>query len=426
MAPRCFLTLILSLSNGLVRSWLIFKLTSIIPILAVVFSCSSGIIISALSQGQQFHKGALPSIYSQTAHPQKHQPRHCLGAVFCSIIKNMKFDVVSIGTATFDVYLKGYQNLEVKKNGFGLQCFPLGAKIETRNLEFSSGGGATNTAFTFARQGLKTACVFEVGNDEFGKIISQEQKKQKISAFPKLDRKNPTAFSTILIDNFGERTIFVHRGASGDLRASEIPFSKIKTEWVYLVPGGIRLSELEKIMARFKKTGAKIAVNLAKNQIQLGLKKLGKVLRFSDVLLLNQEEAAYLTGLPRQQEKKIFQKLDKYVPGILVMTEGPKGLKVSDGKHVWRASIFKEKQVIDRSGAGDAFGSGFVAGLIQKKEQCQKGVCDVDKISYAIRLGSANATSMVETLGVKTGILTRKEFLSQKRWKKLLIKVERI
>ncbi len=335
------------------------------------------------------------------------------------------FDVVSIGTATFDVYLKGYQNLEVKKNGFGLQCFPLGAKIETKNLEFSSGGGATNTALTFAKQGLKTACVFEVGNDEFGKIVLQEQKKQKISVFSKLDRKKSTAFSTILIDNFGERTIFVHRGASGDLRSSEIPFSKIKTKWAYLAPGGIRLPELEKIIARFKKSGTKIAVNLAKNQIQLGLKRLEKVLRLSDVLLLNQEEAAYLTGLPHQQEKGIFQKLDKYVPGILVMTEGPKGLKVSDGKHVWRASIFKEKKVVDRSGAGDAFGSGFVAGLIQKNEECRKGICGIDNISYAIRLGSANATAMVETLGVKTGILSKKEFLSQKRWQKLSIKIEK-
>ncbi len=337
-----------------------------------------------------------------------------------------KYDVVTIGTATFDVYLRGYQNLEVKNNGLGLQCFPLGAKIETRSLEFSSGGGATNTAFTFAKQGLKTACVFEIGLDEFGKMVLQEQKKQKISVFPKLDRKKPTAFSTVLIDNFGERTILVHRGASGDLRLNEIPFSKIKTKWVYLVPGGIRLSELEKIMTRFKKSGAKIAINLAKNQIQLGLKKLEKVLRFSDVMLLNQEEAAYLTGLPRKQEKNIFQKLDKYVPGILVMTEGPKGLKVSDSKHIWRASIFKEKEVIDRSGAGDAFGSGFIAGLIQKNESCQKRGCDINKISYAIRLGSANATAMVETLGVKTGILTKKEFQTQKRWGKLDIKVEKI
>lgn len=337
-----------------------------------------------------------------------------------------KYDVVAIGTATFDVYLKGYQNLEVKKNGLGLQCFPLGAKIETQSLEFSSGGGATNTAVTFAKQGLKTACAFEIGNDEFGRLVLREMKQRKISTFPSFNKKIPTAFSTILIDNSGERTIFVFRGASGDLNLKELPLSKIKTKWVYIVPGTMKLANVEKIVLHFKKQKTKIAINPSKNMIQYGLKRLGKILKQTDILLLNQEEAAYLTGLPHQQEKKIFQKLDQYVPGILVMTEGPKGLKVSDGRHVWRASIFKEKEMIDRSGAGDAFGSGFVAGLIQKNEQCQKGVCDTDNVSYAIRLGSANATAMVETLGVKTGILTRKEFQTQKRWKKLNIKVEKI
>ncbi|OGY39530.1 MAG: hypothetical protein A2418_00080 [Candidatus Brennerbacteria bacterium RIFOXYC1_FULL_41_11] len=344
--------------------------------------------------------------------------------IYCFLMKS--FDIISIGTATFDAYLRGYQNLEIKKNGFGLQCFPLGAKIEVRDLNFSSGGGATNTAFTFAKQGLKTGCVFEIGRDEFGRLILQEQKKQKITVFPFLNKKIATALSIILIDNFGERTIFVFRGASGSLNLKEALLSKIRAKWVYLVPGAMKINDVEKIITHFKKQKTKIALNPSKSLIQQGLKKLSKVLKQTDVLLLNQEEAAYLTGLLYKEEQKIFRKLDQCVPGILVMTEGPKGLKVSDGSHVWRANTFKEKKVVDRSGAGDAFGSGFVAGLIQKNEQCQKGVCSVDNISYAIRLGSANATLMVETLGVKTGILSKKEFASSPRWKNLEIKIEKI
>ncbi|HCI05588.1 TPA: hypothetical protein DEX28_02465 [Patescibacteria group bacterium] len=336
------------------------------------------------------------------------------------------FDIITIGTATFDVYAKGYKALQIKKNGFGLQCFPLGAKIEVENLQYSSGGGATNTAVSFARQGLKTGCVFEIGKDKFGELILQELKRQKISTFFSLNKKLPTAFSSILIDASGERTIFVFRGASGTLDFKEIPLSKIKTKWVYLVTGTMKLAQVENLVARFKKQKSKIAINPSKNLIQQGIQKLGKILKQTDVLLLNQEEAAYLTNLPYNREKKIFKTLDRLVPGVLVMTEGPKGLKVSDGKYLWRAKTFKEKKVTDRSGAGDAFGSGFVSGLIQKNEACEKGVCDAKKINYAIRLGSANATAMVETLGVKTGILSKKEFATNPRWKNLNIKIERI
>lgn len=341
--------------------------------------------------------------------------------------KSFNWDVVSVGTATFDVYLKGYKSLKIKSGEAPeLQCFPLGTKVEAPEFAFSSGGGATNTAVTFAKQGLKTACVFEIGDDEFGKLVLAEMKKADVTVFPSINKKLPTAFSSILIDESGERTVFVSRGASGDLKLSEIPLAKLETDWVYLVPGIMPLRQVEILLERFKKSGAKIALNPSKNLILSGLSKLKKVLSQTDVLLLNHEEAAFLTGLSVKENKKIFKVLDEKVQGILVVTDGQRGLKVSDGNFLWQAEIFKEKKVIDRLGAGDAFGSGFVAGLIQAGEVCQKGACNPDKISYAIRLGSANATSMVESIGAKTGILSKKEFQNHVRWKNLKIKIEKI
>ena len=82
--------------------------------------------------------------------------------------------------------------------------------------------------------------------------------------------------------------------------------------------------------------------------------------------------------------------------------------------------------MVDRTGAGDAFGSGFVAGLMRHKEECKKGLCSHLAVEYAIRLGSANATSMVESIGAKSGILTQKEFEKDHRWQKLSIKVVRL
>ena len=96
--------------------------------------------------------------------------------------------------------------------------------------------------------------------------------------------------------------------------------------------------------------------------------------------------------------------------GIVVMTKGPQGVAVSDGKMIWQAGSFKEKKMVDRTGAGDAFGSGFVAGLIQ-----------ASRIEYAIRLGSANATSVVEYVGAKKGIVTKNDFEKSSRWKNFKI-----
>ena len=140
---------------------------------------------------------------------------------------------------------------------------------------------------------------------------------------------------------------------------------------------------------------------------------------------MNRQEASTLTKISYSREKELFKKFDELVEGIAVMTEGDKGVLVSDGFRIFKAGVFKNKEIIDRTGAGDAFGAGFVAGLIHSKENCQKGICGLKNIEYAIRLGSANATSVVESLGAQTGALTKKEFNSS-RFKHLKISIEKI
>ncbi len=338
------------------------------------------------------------------------------------------FDIITIGTATRDVFLesplfkpiKDPEHLSEKK-GFPTgeaQCFALGSKIEVEKIVFTTGGGATNTAVTFSRQGLKTAAVIKVGQDEGGKAITKELKKEKVDPLAIEDKKQLTAYSVILLAVSGERTILVYRGASERLEEQEISWRKLSSRWVYLAPGGISFDLLQHLVSNFAKQKTKIAINPSKTQLSLGLKKLKPLLSEIDIVILNQEEASRLTGIPYQKDKLIFKFLDEEIGGILVVTEGGKGAKISDGRFVWQAGIFQEKVVIDRTGAGDAFGSGFVGGIIEKTKN-QKLITNSLKpevIDYAIRLGSANATSVIEHIGAKEGIITKKEFLGSGRW----------
>ncbi|MDP3014884.1 MAG: carbohydrate kinase family protein [bacterium] len=342
------------------------------------------------------------------------------------------FDIITIGSATRDVFLTSplfriLRDLKhLSKIGFKTgeaQCFALGLKIEIGPPILTTGGGATNAATSFSRQGLKTATLIKIGKDESGEAVLNELKKEKIAPFAVVENNFPTAYSTILLAPSGERTILVYRGASENLKIQEIPFEKLKSQWVYISPGKISFEVIEKIFNHFSKNKTLIAFNPSGYFIEMGIKKLKPLLAKSKVVILNREEAARLTGVDYQKEKEIFKKLDEFTPGIAAMTDAEKGVLVSDGFRIYQAGIFKEKSVIDRTGAGDAFASGFVAGLIQKKEKCEKGLCRPYNIEYAIRLGSANATSVIEKIGVKDGILTKMEFENNKRWKNLQIKI---
>ena len=70
---------------------------------------------------------------------------------------------------------------------------------------------------------------------------------------------------------------------------------------------------------------------------------------------------------------------------------------------------------MDRTGAGDAFGAGFVSVLMRG-----------GSIEEAIRFAAANSTMVVETLGATEGVLTRKEFEGSSRWGNLFISIQSI
>jgi len=324
------------------------------------------------------------------------------------------FDIITFGSATRDLFIKSKEFKTLKNKEFltgeGV-CFGLGSKIYLDDLFFSTGGGGTNTAATFAKQGFKTAYVGMVGKDAGGRAIQEELKNLGIKGFISEDNKFKTAYSIIISVSLKERTILVYNGACHQLTTQDIPFSRLRAKWIYIAGlSGRSAQALLPIINFAKKHKIKVALNPGAFQLKLGLKGLKNVLDIVDVLSLNQEEGAALTGLPFNQEKEIFKKLDRYIRGIAVMTKGREGAVVSDGKYLYRAGIFKEKRFTDRTGAGDAFGAGFVSGLMR-----------TGKIEEAIRLGSANATAVVEYLGAKNGLLTKSQFEKDLRWEKFKI-----
>ena len=324
------------------------------------------------------------------------------------------FDIVTFGSATRDLFLKSkdFKTLKDKRfiTGQGL-CFNLGSKIYLDDLFFATGGGGTNTAATFSKQGLKTAYVGRVGKDTGGRAIKEELDELGVKGFITEDKNKKTAYSVILSASNRERTILVYQGACHYLETKDIPFSQLKTKWIYIAGlSGVSAKLLLPIINFAKKNKIKVALNPGAAQLALGLNGLKNILSIVDVLLMNQEEGAKLANLPFKKEKEIFKKLDKFVRGVVVMTKGPGGVVVSDGKYIYQAGTFKEKKYVDRTGAGDAFGSGFVAGLIR-----------TSKIEEAVRLGSANGTAVVEELGAKNGLLAKNRYKREPRWKKFRI-----
>ncbi|MFA5169759.1 MAG: carbohydrate kinase family protein [Candidatus Paceibacterota bacterium] len=308
------------------------------------------------------------------------------------------FEIITFGSATWDIYLKmeKEQLLKTDKVPSGTAVgFDLGAKVDINDMYFSFGGGGMNTAHTFKKQGFKVAYCGSVGSDIPGKEIIAEMEGMGIGTEFIQKNEKPTNNSIILLTSDNERTVLAYRGASEDLNKEEILWGDMSPSWFYLAPLSGKLRELTEDIVDFaKKNKIKVAINLGNSQIVLGKEKLEPILKKADVLLLNLEEASLLTGVDKKDEMGIMRELNSLHPGINTVTKGPEGVLVSEEDVLIEASSYKVK-VVDKTGAGDAFGSGFISGLI-------KSNMDVE---WAIKLGIANSISCIQIRGAINGLL---------------------
>jgi len=308
------------------------------------------------------------------------------------------FDIITFGSATWDIYLKMEKDhlFKTDKVPSGAAVgFDLGAKIDINDMYFSFGGGGMNTAHTFKKQGFGVAYCGSVGSDIPGKEIISEMEKMGIGTEFVQKNEKPTNNSIILLSPDNERTVLAYRGASEDLNKEEILWGDMSPSWFYLAPLSGKLSSLTEDIVDFaKKNKIKVAINLGNSQIILGKEKLEPILKKADVLLLNLEEAALLTGVDKKDEMGIMRELNSIHPGINTVTKGPEGVLVSEEDILIEASSYKVK-VVDKTGAGDAFGAGFISGLI-------KSNMDVE---WAIKLGIANSISCIQIRGAINGLL---------------------
>jgi ribokinase len=301
--------------------------------------------------------------------------------------------ILTIGGAVQDVFLQG-KIFKPHKDDDGdlIEQFELGSKNDLDGVVFSTGGGATNAAVTFARQGLHAMYMGKIGNDVAGKAVLEDLHKDGVdtSLVGLSENGYGTGFSCILLAPSGERTIMAYRGASSHYSIDHADFNDVAPDWIYLTSLEGNFEIYQTVFDYAKHHNIKIAFNPGKKELEnkAGLKKLIPQLT---LLSLNKEEAQMI--YPGETLEELVRAANKDVHYVII-TDGPKGSAAADRWHIVKAGMYEDVPVIDRSGAGDAFSSGFTA-MIAAGES----------LEWAVTYASANSTSVVSKIGAKTGIL---------------------
>jgi ribokinase len=298
------------------------------------------------------------------------------------------FDIISIGAGTVDIFVKSNE-LVLKDNFLEITA---SSKNEISESLICSGGGATNTSTSFARLGLKSACASLVGNDPLSLFIVNDLKANHVDSSLIVQDDNNTDFSVVLVGSDGSRSILTNRGKS-TLSENNLVWDKVsQTEWFYITSLEGNLDLLEKLIGFAQERSIKVALNPGNRELS-DPSHLQPLLSHVDFLLLNKTESETLVGISISDEK-FWDKLATFGAKISAVTNGREGAYVLSSTGKLFSPIINTNPV-DETGAGDAFGSAFVAGQFYHLS-----------LQDSLFWGIKNSASVVSALGAKPGLLT--------------------
>lgn len=285
-------------------------------------------------------------------------------------------------------------------------AFEVGAKYQIEDRFESLGGVAANTAAGLSRLGVSVSCYGSTGDDEIAAWIRREFEREGVGM--NLLERHPEAksdLSAILVfTGAADRTIFYNRDSAERLLVKEENFSGASWVMVSALNGDWE-GNMRRAIAGAKNAGAKLAVNPGQRNMKDNPNAVLDAVRAADLLLLNKDEATELVSRfsadadSLNDEVFLVRSLFEYGAKKVAMTDGARGAWGYGGDRVFRASSVRtDGRVVDTTGAGDAFGSAFLAAEISGKS-----------LEESLRLGIANGANVIRYYGAIEGLLRKDE-----------------
>lgn len=317
----------------------------------------------------------------------------------------MHFDVLSIGDVVTDAFIRLFKDkAQLVKDDQGGEwlAMPYATKIPFEEAQTVRGvGNAPNAAVSFARLGLKSGLITNVGNDSEGREIIAALHANKVD--PRFVRINPGKRSNYnyVLWYAEDRTILVnHEKYDYDwprLAKKDTP------RWVYFSSLSENALDYHDEIADWldDNPSLQLAFQPGTFQLKAGPHRLSRIYKQTAVLLLNRDEAVTVSGGKGNDINELFDKLHDLGPKIVIITDGSDGAYASDGSHRVKMPVYPDVgPPVERTGAGDAFSSTLVAALA-------KGL----SLEEALRWAPINSMSVVQKVGSQAGLLTERELL---------------
>ncbi len=305
-------------------------------------------------------------------------------------------DILTVGDAAIDMtlYISSANEVKIPGTDDSQICFLHGSKVPVEKFSTAIAGNSVNVAVGCNRMGLKVGVYTEIGDDQNGEKIVNELKEKGINTdYCIRNNGQDTDVHSIIVHNY-ERTIFsYHAPRNYKVRDWEKP------TFIYYTSIGDGFEKFQEELIKYIEENKDIIVvfNPGSHQMRMGFNHIKEFLEITSILILNLEEAVRLVG--EKPLPKMHIDLQKLGPKLTVITDGKNGASGFDGENLVKVSAYTDgREVKDKTGAGDAFSSGFISAIFHKKS-----------LKEALGWGAINSFGEITKESAGTGLFTKEE-----------------
>jgi fructokinase len=313
----------------------------------------------------------------------------------------MSKKILGIGNAIVDVFVKVDDNF-LSKNKLVKASMKLIEKDEFESLKstikiekIEAGGSVANTMAGIAYLGGKSSFIGKINSDEFGKIYKKSLEKIKVNFSYSEKKENlSTGASIIFITPDSERTMFTYLGTSSQLSKNDIKEDHIKDHELIFLEGylwdkGMSEEMFKHVINIAKKNNTKIAMSLSDIFCVTRHRKDFFKLLINDlnILIGNENEVNEL-----MQKNNLLESMNelKKINKLIVITRSENGSLAILNNEITNCESIKVEKVLDLTGAGDLFASGFL-----------KEHLDRSNIKKCLETGSELAAKIIQRIGAR-------------------------
>ena len=236
-----------------------------------------------------------------------------------------------------------------------------------------SGGSVANSIVGLSQIGNEVGFIGKISNDDFGKKYEDGLIKENVNFFYKKKKeKLPTGTCLILITPDSERTMCTFLGTAGKINENDIDLKVINKSKIIFLEGylwdeGDPQKAFEKAIGGISKVAMSLSDKFCVDRHKTHFLELVK--NKLDITFANEEEILSLINANNFQEVVSFA---KEIKKTLIITRGEKGAISINNDVVTEVGIKKNLNVVDLTGAGDLFASGYLHGYLNafSEEEC--------------------------------------------------------